>query len=48
MREVVGRSLASLFVISAGCLFGWGIIHFVNSLIQAELLVLRGTLPYYP
>ena len=48
MREVVGRSLASLFVISAGCLFGWGIVHFVNSLIRAELLVLRGALPYYP
>lgn len=47
-REVVGRSLASLIVISAGCLIGWGIVHFVGSLLQAELFVLRSTLPFYP
>jgi hypothetical protein len=48
LREVVGRSLGSLIVISAGFLFGWGIVHFVGSLLQAELFVLRSTLPFHP
>ena len=47
LREVAGRSLASLIVISVGCLFGWGIVHVVNSLLQAELFMLRSALPFH-
>ncbi|MEI7935215.1 MAG: hypothetical protein WCK27_00875 [Verrucomicrobiota bacterium] len=47
-REVVRRSLAAIVIMSAGCLFGWYIVHVVLSLLQAELFVLRGGLPFYP
>jgi len=48
-REVVRRSLAALLAMSAGCLFGWYVVHVVLSLLQAELFVLRGAaLPFYP
>lgn len=42
------RSLAAIVIMSAGCLFGWYIVHVVLSLLQAELFVLRGGLPFYP
>ena len=47
-REVVGRGLAVLLVMSAGCLFAWCIVQVVQSLLRAELFVLRSALPFFP
>ena len=47
-REVVRGSLAILVVMGAAYLLGWCIVHVVQSLLQAELFVLRGALPFYP
>ena len=47
-REVVRHGLAVLLVMSAGCLFAWSIAQVVQSLLRAELFVLRSALPFFP
>jgi hypothetical protein len=47
-REIMRGSLASLVVMSAGCLFAWCMVHLIQSLLEAELFVLRSTLPFHP
>jgi len=47
-REVVRSSMAVLVVMSAGCLFVWCTAHLIQSLLQAELFVLRANLPFHP
>ena len=47
-REVMGRSLAVLGVMSAGCPLVWCMVQVIQSLLRAELLVLRGALQFHP
>jgi hypothetical protein len=47
-REIIGSSLAGLVVMSAGCVFAWCMVHLIQSLLEAELFVLRSTLPFPP
>jgi hypothetical protein len=47
-REIIRGSLAGLVVMSAGCVFTWCMVHLIQSLLEAELFVLRSTLPFHP
>jgi hypothetical protein len=47
-REVMRSSMAVLVVISSGCLFVWGMAYLIQSLLEAELFVLRANLPFHP
>jgi hypothetical protein len=47
-RERVRSGMAFLVVMVAGCLFVWWMVHLIQSLLEAELFVLRANLPFHP
>jgi hypothetical protein len=47
-RELIRDCLAGLLVLSAACLCAWCLVHLIQSLLEAELFVLRSSLPIHP